>query len=122
MRSAVVLRGAGLLAALLVLGCGDDRTQDVRPQLVPPPDVVEFGDVPVLNEKRLQIDVQNVGRALLPVKRVALLEDDVPFRLLSSPEEVGPADADIIEVAFVQPLEGTYEAPLILGVRSPEHP
>ncbi len=112
----------GALLALGLAACGDDQTQDVRPQLVPPPDVVEFGDVPVLNEKRLQIDVQNVGRALLPVKRVALLEDDVPFRLLSSPDEVGPSDVERIEVAFVPPLEGTYEATLVLETEDPTNP
>ncbi|MBX5481102.1 MAG: choice-of-anchor D domain-containing protein [Myxococcaceae bacterium] len=108
---------AGAFAA-----CGPDQTSQVQPQLVPPPDTADFGPVPVLNEKHLGIDVLNVGRASLKVFSVTLREDNVPFEIVSHPDELGASESAPIDVVFRPPAEQDYSATLTLATDDPESP
>ncbi len=118
---ALIAAVAGLGAALTA-ACGTDQTQSVRPQLVPPQEVYDFGAVPVLNERKGDVKVLNVGRGTLTVKGATLREGESPFRILGGPEEVGASEEKPILVAFTPPLEGAYEATLVLETDDLENP
>lgn len=109
-------RLAPVCAAALValLACGGDRTESVVPQLVPPQDVTDFGAVPVLNEKIIDIPVQNVGKGMLTIANVSIKEANVPFRVVSFQDELGPSEQKPVQVVFLPPLEQDYEATLVI--------
>ncbi len=123
-----ILRSSSLLAfactAVAVLACGPDQTQSVRPQLVPPQEVYDFGPVPVLNARQGEVLVVNVGRGTLTVKAVSLAEADAdgPFGILETPDEVGASEEKPILVTFTPPLEGAYEATLVLETDDLDNP
>jgi hypothetical protein len=122
-----VTRALHTFAALAVAGvvlaaCGPDTTQSVHPQLVKPLDVTDFGEVPVLNERRLDVGVLNVGRGTLTVNGASIREADAPFRILATPDEVGASEEKPVQVAFVPPLEGSYQATLVLETDDRENP
>lgn len=108
--------------ALAFYACGPDFTQSVRPQLVPPQDLADFGPVPVLNQRHLDIDVLNVGKGTLTITRVSIKEDGVPFSIASAPEQLGPSESAPIDVVFTPPLEQDYTATLVLESDDGEHP
>ncbi|MFL5319651.1 MAG: choice-of-anchor D domain-containing protein [Myxococcaceae bacterium] len=113
------------LASVLVVfaaACGGDRVGQVRPQLVPPVDTQDFGAVPVLNKVALDIPVQNVGRGLLTVSNVAILEDGTPFTIVSAPSEVASSDTANINVSFTPPKEQDYSATLQLTTDDGDNP
>ncbi len=115
--------GAFAAGALIALAaCGGDDIQRIRPQLVAPPEQVDFGAVPVLNEKLLPVALLNVGRATLRVESVAITEADVPFRIVSAPTEVGSGEELPIELAFLPLLEQDYQATLVLVTDDQSHP
>ena len=110
----------GLAAALAA--CGPTKTKTVYPQLVPPVDTLDFGAVPVLNEKDLGVPVLNVGRATLKVLSVHWKTDGGAFSVLSAPTEVETGATLEIQVGFTPPLEGAYQATLVLETEDVENP
>ncbi len=119
-RSALGWLAAGALVALAA--CGDEGIQRIRPELVPPQAELDFGAVPVLNEKTVAVPLLNVGRAELRVESVTITEADVPFRVVSSPTEIGSGEEHPVELAFVPPLEQDYQATLVLVTDDQTHP
>lgn len=117
-----VQRAAAVLLAALSAACGPERTRTVRPQLVPPEATADFGPVPVLNEKKLDIPLLNVGRATLAVLTATLQETGVPFRVFQVPESVGAGETRPVSVVFVPPAEVGYEATLVVESDDPESP
>lgn len=99
MKSSLVGGGALALVAALV-ACGGPRIDRVKPQLQPPESPVDFGTLPVLNEKQIEVPVLNVGRATLTVTNVALGSADGLFRIVSAPSEVQSGNTEHIVVAF----------------------
>ena len=76
--------GPGALALgwlLLSVGCERPGLTSLRPALSPPPSVVDFGTLPVLAEKQLEVPLLNVGRAALSISQVQLGTDDGAFRV-----------------------------------------
>ncbi len=114
------------LAAMLlfVAACGDcgGGTQRVRPQLVPPVELKDFGAVPVLNEKLETIEVLNVGRATLDVLGARIKEENSPFAVKSVPDAVDPGSSQNLEIAFHPPKEADYEATLVLETEDEDNP
>lgn len=100
------------LALLALLSCGDGGVTRVYPQLAPPASPVDFGAVPVLNEKRVDVPLLNLGRATLTVSNVAVSGDDA-FRLVSAPEKIPVGITDVVTVAFLP----TEERPFVGTLR-----
>ena len=90
-----------LTVGLALVSCGPPRTSGVKPQLVPPPDQVDFGTVPVLNPRLLEIPVQNVGRADLEVTEVSLKEPVGIFAIKASPTLIQAGQTLSVVVVFV---------------------
>ncbi len=115
------------LAALLALsaiawGCGDEGIRQARPQLVPPAEQLDFGGVPVLNEKLEHVGVQNVGRATLLVRGARIEEPGAPFSIGAIPTEVVSGESAPVELAFVPPAEAPYTATLVIETDDPDYP
>ena len=115
-------RAAWVVLALSLAACGDGRTKAARPQLVPPVETLDFGAVPVLNEKVQTVPVLNVGRASLKVTSVHWKDQGGAFTLKSAPEEVETGGTQNIEVGFVPPVEGDYAATVVLETDDGDNP
>ncbi|HEY1086721.1 MAG TPA: choice-of-anchor D domain-containing protein, partial [Archangium sp.] len=103
------MRALLVVLAASVMACGNQNLQTVRPRLTPPGSPVEFGTLPVLNQKSIEIPLTNVGRQRLTVKNVALTKDDGIFRITSSPEGVVAGATENIVVVFTPLAEQAYE-------------
>lgn len=110
----------GLWAALW--GCNEDTLRGVRPQLVSPPAVLDFGAVPVLNEKNVDLEMANVGRGDLNVLGVSLREEGTPFSLRSVPGKVQAGETARLTVAFVPPGENDFRVMLDVLTDDPDLP
>ncbi len=109
------------LGLLLLVGCDTNNLQQVRPRLSPPGSPVEFGLLPVLNQKRVEIPLTNVGRAKLTVSNVALTKDDGIFRIESKPEIVESGLTENIVVVFTPLAEQSYEDTLVFETDDEEN-
>jgi hypothetical protein len=98
----------------LALGCGAERTKKVQPELVPPEGEQDFGVVPVLNEKTLEIPLLNVGRADLTVSDVTLKDGDGVFTVRSSPTTIQASQTLMVVVAFKPLKEQDYANTLVV--------
>ncbi|MCA3014772.1 MAG: choice-of-anchor D domain-containing protein [Myxococcaceae bacterium] len=116
------LGGLGVVLAVGFLGCRNDTVGQVRPQLQPPPSPVEFGTVPVLNEKVVDVEVTNLGRAKLSVSDVALAKDDGIFRIATAPTTVEGGETGLIQLAFRPTAERPYETSLSFKSDDAENP
>lgn len=115
-RLSVVVLLAGLMA------CDNGNLQQVRPRLSPPGSPVDFGTLPVLNQKKVEIPLTNVGRAKLTVKDAALSKTDGIFRLESAPEVVESGDTQNLVVVFTPQAEQAYEDTLTFATDDDENP
>jgi hypothetical protein len=114
-----------LCACLLLLAaaaCDRDSLSGVRPRLVPPVDTQDFGPVPLLNEKQLELVLSNVGRAPLQVTSAAVQEPGVPFRVVSVPGELSAGTSAQVVVSFRPTAEESYAATLVLQTDDPDYP
>lgn len=111
-----------IVFASVTLGCRGQGVDRVRPQLVMPDPQVDFGSVPVLNERTLEIQLLNVGRAALHVSSVSLEQPEEVFRLTRVPEAVESGVTQAIEVAFVPPREGSFGASVSFETDDEDHP
>jgi len=116
------VRRAALLLAVVVAACGGPGVTRARPQLSPPASPVDFGTLPVLNEKRIDVPVLNVGRATMTVSNVALGKADGVFRVVTAPTAVETGITEVITVAFVPPEEKAYEDTLTFETDDPDNP
>lgn len=126
MTSSSLSRFEGRMLALLALSvlaaaCGDRNISRVRPQLAPPASPVDFGTLPVLNEKKIDVPLLNLGRATMKVTNVALKNDDGIFRIVSSPAEVQSGITENIVVAFVPTKEQAYSNTLLFDTDDTEN-
>ncbi len=110
-----------LVAAVLTLACGGPNLGRVRPQLQPPDSPIAFGTLPVLNEKRLEVPLLNVGRADLAITNVALATDDGVFRIVSAPSVVQSGNTETIVLAFVPLKEQAYANTLSFETDDPDN-
>ncbi len=102
------MRHALAVFSVFALACGGPGLGKVKPQLQPPASPVDFGTLPVLNEKQVLIPLLNVGRADLNVTGVALGTDDGIFRIVSAPTVVASGNTENVVVAFVPKKEQAY--------------
>jgi hypothetical protein len=110
----------GLVVLLAAVGCGREGTSGVRPSLFPPLDTVDFGLVPVLNEKDGQLILQNVGRGTLTVKNVTVTGEG--FSLKSAPEELATSEEQPVVMVFKPTKEQPYEGQLSYETNDPDNP
>jgi hypothetical protein len=111
-----------VLAALALAACRPPNTQGVKPQLVPPPGDQDFGTVPVLNKKTLEIPIQNVGRADLEISETSLLSTDGIFTLGEWPKVVQSGQTLNILVTFEPLKEQSYSDTLVVKSNDPGTP
>lgn len=111
-----------LVVALAAAACGGPGVSRVRPQLSPPASPVDFGTLPVLNEKRLDIPVLNVGRATMTVSNVTLGSADGVFQIISAPTTVETGITENITVAFIPTEEKAYETTLTFETDDTDNP
>jgi hypothetical protein len=116
------MRRALWLVLLTLSACPREGVQKVRPQLQPPGDVIDFGTIPVLNEKTIEVELQSVGRAKLTVSNVSLAQDDGIFTIVSAPASIEGGDVDKLVVKFVPFAEQSYETTLAFDSDDEEHP
>lgn len=109
-----------LLFAVAALSCGPTITSRIRPSLFPPVEFLELGAVPVLNEKRGELMLQNVGRGLLNVSNVTVTGEG--FSLVSFPEQLETSQELPIVIAFVPRAEKAYEGTLSYETNDPDNP
>jgi hypothetical protein len=93
----------------------------VLPRWVAPEPTLDFGAVPALNERTAMLPLVNAGRTPLRVLGVAVRGMDVPFRVVSAPEEVAAQREAPVTLAFLPPREAAYTATLELRTDDPEH-
>lgn len=105
---------ASRLGWLLVgyMACGDQRLENVRPQLLAPPATLDFGALPVFNRKSLDLELVNQGRAGLVITSVDVVSENSIFTLDERPETVAPGDTAVVKLSFVPTAEKDYEATL----------
>lgn len=111
-----------MLTCVALIGCDNQNLQQVKPRLSPPGSPVEFGLLPVLNQKSLEIPLTNVGRAKMTVSNVALTKDDGIFRIESKPEVVESGLTENIVVVFTPLAEASYEDTLVFETDDEENP
>lgn len=116
------MRRALWLGLVLLSACPREGVQKVRPQLQPPGDLVDFGTIPVLNEKLIEIELQSVGRATLNVSNVSLAQDDGIFTIVSAPASIAGGDLDTLVLKFVPQAEQSYENTLAFDSDDEDHP
>jgi hypothetical protein len=119
--SARVAKPLALLGAvLLATACGDGGLQRVSAQLLVAGDTLDFGAVPVLNEKVLAVELTNTGRGRLVVRKLELLSTDTPFRIITPVTEIAGGDKATLELGFRPPAEAPYETKLTLDSNDEE--
>ncbi len=98
-----------LALLLAAFGCDTGNLQQVRPRLSPPGSPVDFGTLPVLNQKTVEIPLTNVGRAKLTVSNVALAKNDGIFQLTSSVDVIESGETRNLVVVFTPTAEQAYD-------------
>lgn len=98
-------------ALLVLVACGQRSLNQVRPILDPPPDAVDFGTLPVLNEDRREVWLENLGRAPLHVQNLALT-GSTAFTLLQGLDTLEAGARVALVLAFKPPAEGSFNAEL----------
>ncbi|MBX7099893.1 MAG: choice-of-anchor D domain-containing protein [Myxococcaceae bacterium] len=112
------------LAAVVVLGVGCNRqgTQAVKPQLVVPEMTYDFGAVPVLNTKALDVPLRNIGRKDLVVSKVTLSSPDGAFTTTVTDATVQAAETVPVAIVFKPREEKAYQATLTVESDDEENP
>ena len=116
------MKYAPLVLALALGACGPSRTNAVKPQLVPPPGDQDFGTVPVLNVKAIQIPIRNVGRADLTVSEVSLKGTEGIFKLGAAPTVIQSGQTLTVTATFVPTKEQAYTDTLVIKSDDPASP
>lgn len=116
------MRGWAWFVVALLSACPREGVQQVRPQLQPPGNLVDFGTVPVLNEKTVEVELQSLGRAKLTVSNVSLAQDDGIFSIVSFPASIEGGDVDKLVLKFVPQAEAEYGNTLSFDSDDEEHP
>jgi PKD domain len=68
--------------------------------LVPPVSPTDFGKIPVLNEKKVELILTNAGRAKMTVSNVVLKTENSVFKIVSFPETIESGNDEKIVVVF----------------------
>lgn len=116
-------RALVVTALALIVACRPPGTVVVKPELVPPTGEQDFGVVPVLNEKTLDIPILNVGRADLQLKSVKLKDAaETAFTIVSSPTTIVASETLNVVVKFVPQKEQDYANVIVLESNDEANP
>lgn len=117
------MRAAWSLVVVAALSaCPQERVTGVRPQLQVPASPVDFGTIPVLNEKAIEIPLTSLSRATLTVSNVALAKDDGVFRVTAKPAEIEGGVTEHLVVTFSPQAEQAYEDTLTFETDDTDNP
>lgn len=111
-----------LVIVAALSACPREMVSQVRPQLLPPSTLVEFGTIPVLNEKSVEIPLTSLGRAKLTISNIALAKDDGIFRITNKPSELEGGITENIVVVFTPQAEQSYEDTLTFETDDTDNP
>ncbi len=111
-----------LLTVTALLACPGPTVNRVQPQLRVPEAPIDFGTLPVLNQKKLEVPLLNVGRATLKVIAVALATEDGIFHLTPAPVEVASGNTENVVVTFTPVKEAPYANTLIIDTDDLDNP
>ncbi len=92
-----------------VTACDQGGVGRVSPRLSPPASPVDFGTLPVLNEKKVDLEVTNLGRARLTISNVALGAEDGVFKIVTAPDVLEAGEVRNLTVAFTPLKEQDYQ-------------
>jgi hypothetical protein len=112
-------------AALACLACKGDNAQSVQPELFPPDASYDFGTVPVLNSRQLDIPFQNVGGASLTLDSVTLdagSDAGGIFAIVAAPTLIESGATLPVSITFTPPALQSYSAQLIVTSEDIVHP
>ena len=114
---------ASLALVLGLSGCSCDppNVAQVKPQLATVSDTLDFGTLPVLNVKSLEVRLENVGRAKLTVSNLALQKNDGIFTLGTVPAEIEGGGAETLTISFTPLAEQAYEDTLTFQTDDEDH-
>jgi hypothetical protein len=107
--------------SLASLGCGDNNLQAVRARLATPPATIDFGTLPVLNKKTIEIPLSNLGSPTLTVSAVTLTKADGIFVIQSAPDAVAGGETKNIVVVFTPEAEQRYDEVLTFQTNDDEN-
>jgi hypothetical protein len=109
-----VARSVVLAGLLAFAACDREDTRVVQPKLFPLEDTQDFGTLPVLNVKQIDISLLNVGRGPLTVKSAAIVEQEPAFEISEAPAEIASGEEKPLSVIFQPPAERDFRATLRL--------
>ena len=119
-----------LVSAAVALSCGGESLRAVSPEIrvrathrdEAGAAHLDFGPVPVLNVKTLELAIDNLGRAELSVGALRFEPADGPFAIdeRAMPVVVPATDTVVVPVRFRPPAEAAYEGRLVIEHDDPE--
>ncbi len=115
-------RALAVLAVVAVASCRPPNTVGVKPELVPPTGLQDFGVVAVLNEKTLEIPLLNAGRGDLEIDSVTLKDPDASFTLVSAPVKLEASQTLQVVVKFKPLKEQDYSNTLVVKSNDEANP
>ena len=108
-------RALVLVSLFLAVACRPPVTVAVKPDLVPPEGNTDFGVVPVLNTKKLEVLLLNVGRGDLTIKSITLKDaTETAFTLGTKPTTIVAGETAKLEVTFVPTKEQPYVNAIVI--------
>lgn len=118
------------MSAVVALSCGGDRLEILTPEIrvrTDRPDpteapVLDFGRVPVLNVKTLELWIDNLGRGELEIGAMRFEPANGPFEIdeRTFPFRVAGLQSVAVPVRFHPPAEAKYEGRLVVEHDDPE--
>lgn len=118
------MRRALALTALVVMAasCRPPNTVGVKPQLVPPTGEQDFGVVPVLQDRTLNVELLNAGRGDLEIDSVKLKDGPGVFTIVSSPSVITTSQRLNVVVKFKPLKEQDYSNTLVIQSNDESNP
>lgn len=106
-----------------VVACRPQGVGQLGPMVVPPLPEYDFGKVPVLNQKTLELPITSASRAPVTLWEFALGKTDSAFRIVGTPPErlSNSGETVPLTVAFQPLLEQAYEDTLTFKSDDPDH-
>lgn len=105
---------AALAWVVLAVACRPPETSGVGPELVPPGATVDFGLVPVLNDKTVEVPLLNIGRADLNVTALTVQSADGTFTLGEGTTLVAAGQTVNVKVTFTPKEEAKSRGVLVI--------
>ncbi len=121
----------GLL--VVVAGCSESGLQTIAeehtpkggtPSLKVSPEAIDFGQVPVNEERRQRVYLENMGSGPVVLGADTGLAGDAVFGVMDTLAglELGPSDEESVNVTFLPTSDADYQGTLTIASNDPERP